>query len=452
MHPSRSLHRAVGALLVALALLLSPTARAGVFDPVTFTLENGLQVVVVENDRVPVVSHMVFYKVGGADEPRGKSGIAHFLEHLMFKGTKSVPLGAFSAEVKRIGGRENAFTSYDYTGYFQNVAKEHLGRMMELEADRMANLLLPADQIQPELEVVREERRSRIDNDPSSLHGEQVAAATYLAYPYRIPLIGWEDEVAQLTRDDAEAFYRTWYAPNNAILLVAGDVTADEVRRMAERTYGLIPARDVPDREALRGGEPEQISARIVEGTSPRIDQPSWSRRWLAPGRRWGDTAQTPALEVAAEILGGGPTSRLYRALVVDQAVAVYAGAGYSPSGLGPQTFAVYTSPRADTPIDALEAAVEAEIETLLRDGVTDAEVAAAVTRLKRGAIFARDDSLAPSRIFGTELAAGGTIADVEEWPDRIAAVTPAAVLDALRSVLVERRSVTSILRPEPAS
>lgn len=438
--------------LLLIVLMLAAPARAGVFDPTAFTLDNGLQVVVIENDRAPVVSHMVYYKVGSADEPRGKSGIAHFLEHLMFKGTKTVAPGEFSAIIKRIGGRENAFTSYDYTGYFQNVAKQHLGRMMELEADRMANLVLPADQIAPELDVVREERRSRIDNDPSSLHSEQVTAATYLAYPYRIPVIGWEDEVSALTKEDAEDFYRTWYAPNNAVLVVAGDVEAEEVRRLAEQTYGRIPARDVPDREALRGDEPTQLAARRIEGRHSRIDQPSWSRRWLAPGRRWGDGSEIPALEVAAEILGGGSTSRLYRALVVEQAVAVYAGAGYSPQGLGPQTFAVYASPRADTTVEELEAAVEGEIDRVLRDGVTRAEVDAAVARMQRSAVFSRDDSLAPARIFGGELASGGTIADVEDWPERVAAVTPDAVLEALRAVVIDRRSVTSVLRPDPRS
>lgn len=441
----------VGAVLALLVALASP-AGAAVFDPETFTLDNGLEVVVVENDRVPVVSHMLFYKVGSADEPKGKSGIAHFLEHLMFKGTETVAPGEFSAIVKRIGGRENAFTSYDYTGYFQNVAKQHLGRMMALEADRMANLKLTPEEVAPELDVVREERRSRVDNDPASLHGEQVTAATYLAYPYRIPIIGWEHEMTALTQEDAEAFYETWYAPNNAVLVVAGDVTAAEVRRLAEETYGQVPSRPVPDRVALRGVEPEQLSARRIEGAHPRVDQPTWSRRWLAPGEVWGATERAPALEVAAEILGGGTTSRLYRALVVDQAKAVYAGAGYSPSGLGPQTFAVYASPRADVTVAALEEAVEAEIRTLLRDGVTAEEVDAAIRRMTRSAVFSRDDSLASARLFGVVLASGGSVADVEEWPERIAAVTPDAVQEALRAVLEDRRSVTSVLLPEPRS
>ena len=316
----------------------------------------------------------------------------------------------------------------------------------------MANLKLADDQVTPEHKVIQEERRSRIDNEPSALHGEQVTAATYLAYPYRIPIIGWSTEISELTRADAETFYRTWYAPNNAVLVVAGDVTPDEVRDLAEATYGKIPAREIPDRIALRGGEPEQLAARRIDGTNPRVDQPSWSRRWIAPGEVWGDTSKAPALEVAAEILGGGSTSRLYRALVVEQAKAVYAGAGYGPAGLGPQTFVVYASPRADVSVEDLEEAMEAEIARLLRDGVTAEEVDSAVTRLKRSAVFSRDDSLAPARVFGTTLASGGTIADVEEWPERIGAVTPDDVVTALREVLVDPHSVTSILRPEPRS
>lgn len=427
-------------------------ARAAIFEPVSFTLDNGLQVVVIENHRVPVVSHMLWYKVGAADDPIGKSGIAHFLEHLMFKGTTTRAAGEFSAIINRVGGQENAFTSYDYTGYYQNVAREHLGRMMALEADRMANLSIVAKDVDAERDVVLEERRSRVDNDPSSQLSEQVEAATYLAYPYRIPVIGWETEIRGLTHADALAFYATWYAPNNAVLVVAGDVTAEEVRRLAEDTYGLIPARPVPDRAALRGGEPPHRAARRIEMTSPRAGQPSWSRRWLAPGRNWGDATHAEPMEVLAEILGGGATSRLYRHLVVEKGLAVSAGAWYSPSGLGPQTFGVYASPRPGVEIATLEAAIEAEVRAILHDGVTEEEVASAVIRLRRGAIFARDDSLAPARMFGGALAAGGSIEDVEEWPDRIATVTADRVAAAAAVVFVPAHTTTGVLIPEPSS
>ena len=427
-------------------------AAAAIFDPETFTLDNGLQVVVIPNHRVPVVSHMIWYKVGAADEPAGKSGIAHFLEHLMFKGTSNRAPGEFSRIVNRVGGSENAFTSFDYTGYYQNVARDQLGRMMELEADRMANLSISEADVAAEREVILEERRSRTDNDPRAQFGEQVTAATYLAYPYRIPVIGWENEMRGLTREDALRFYETWYAPNNAVLVVAGDVTAEEVRGLAEKTYGKIPARAVPDRIARRGIEPPQLAARRLEMDSARVDQPSWSRRWLAPGVVWGDTAQAAPLQVLAEILGGGTTSRLYRRLVVEQGLAVSAGAGYSPDGLGPQTFALYASPRDGVDLKQLEAAVEDEVARLLRDGVTEEELASAVTRMKRQAVFARDDMLVPARLFGEAMAAGGGIAEVEEWPERIGAVTAARIAGAAKAVFVPERSVTAVIRPKPAS
>lgn len=440
-------------VLAALGLLCLPQAlSAKVFDPETFTLDNGLQVVVIPNHRVPVVSHMVWYKVGAADEPEGKSGIAHFLEHLMFKGTESRGPGEFSRIVNRVGGSENAFTSYDYTAYFQNVARDQLGRMMALEADRMANLKLAPSDVDSEREVILEERRSRTDNNPSALFAEQIGAATYLAYPYRIPVIGWEKEMHGLGHDDAVAFYRTWYAPNNAVLVVAGDVTVAEVRHLAEQTYGAIPARPVPDRTAMRGGEPPQLAARRLEMASPRVDQPSWSRRWLAPGSRWGEAEATAPLEVLAEILGGGSTSRLYRSLVVEKALAVSASAGYSPEGLGPQVFSVAASPRDGVELPALEAAVEEEVARVLRDGVTGEEVASAITRMKRRAVFARDDMLAPARLFGEAIVAGRGIEEVEQWPERIAAVTPERIAEAAKAVFLPERSVTAVLRPKPAS
>jgi len=438
--------------LVTVLLIAPSVSRAEVFDPTSFTLDNGMEVVVIENHRVPIVSHMVWYKVGAADEPRGTSGIAHFLEHLMFKGTEIMAPGEQSKIISRLGGRENAFTSQDYTGYFQNVPKEHLGRMMEIEADRMANLRLDPDHVDSERSVILEERRSRIDNDPSSQLSEMATAAMYLAYPYRIPVIGWADEMRELSREDAIDFYETWYAPNNAILVVAGDTTPDEVRTLAEATYGKIPAREVPDRVALRGTEPPQLAARRVTLESPRVDQASWNRMYLAPGNHWGDAALMPALDVLEQILGGGSTSRLYRGLVVEQGVAVSAGSWYRSDGLGPMTFGLYASPREGVEVADLEAAIDAEIRNLLAEGVTGEEVEIAVRKLRRGAIFARDDVLYPARLFGRILTSGGTIADIEEWPDRIAAVTPADVLEAAKAVFVERQSTTSILLPQPAS
>jgi len=350
------------ACLICLAAALP--ARAQVFNPETFTLDNGLQVVVVTNRTAPVVTHMVYYRVGAADEPLGKSGIAHFLEHLMFKGTEKLAPGEFSELIARNGGRENAFTSQDYTGYYQTIAKDRLDLVMKHEADRMANLVLSDEVVLPERGVVMEERRSRVDNRPAARLGEMTQAATYLHHPYGIPVIGWEHEVSKLTTEDALAFYETWYAPNNAILLVAGDVSAEEVRALAETHYGPLEPAAVPERK--RVAEPEQLAPRRVVLEDARVQQPQIGIRYLAPSYVRGASEHAYALEVLSQILGGGTTSRLYRSLVIEQAIAAGAGSWYGPDSLDLTTFGFYAIPRPGKDPDAVEAALRAEIAALL--------------------------------------------------------------------------------------
>ncbi|MBM3570646.1 MAG: insulinase family protein, partial [Alphaproteobacteria bacterium] len=266
---------------MAFAALLAPTPSIGApadlipLPATEFRLANGLTVVTVEDRRAPVVTQILVYRVGAADEPPGKSGIAHFLEHLMFKGTASVPEGGFSKEVARRGGRENAFTSSDYTGYHQTVAKPHLETMMRLEADRMANLRLSEEVVAAERLVVLEERRQTTDNRPAALLSEQVSAASFLNHPYRNPVVGWEHEIRGLGRDDALAFYRAHYAPGNAVLVLAGDIAPEEARVLAERHYGPIPARAVAPR--IRPQEPPQRAQRRVVMEHERALQPRWS-------------------------------------------------------------------------------------------------------------------------------------------------------------------------------
>ncbi len=435
------------AILTFLMLLLGPMrADAGVFDPETFTLDNGMQVVVVSNHRVPVVTHMVWYKVGSADEGPGESGIAHFLEHLMFKGTERFPGGTFSTLVAQNGGQQNAFTSYDYTGYFQTVARDRLELMMEMEADRMTNLTLSETDVVTEREVVIEERRSRTDNNPGAQLREQVNAALYLNHPYRRPVIGWHHEIAGLDYDRIIAFYERWYAPNNAILVVAGDITADELRPLSEKYYGVIPPADTPAR--IRPQEPPQRAAREVELVDARVRQPSWQRAYLAPSYVTGATEHADALQILADILGGGPTSRLYRALLIEQGIAVSAGAYYSPDNLGPGEFGVYASPAPGTDMATLTAAVEAEIADIMANGVTAAELKRAVDGMKASAVFARDSLSTGARVLGSALASGQTIEDVETWPERIAAVSPDDVKAAAAHVFRITQSVTSRLLP----
>lgn len=438
------------ALMAVAVLMISGAADAKVYEPESVTLANGMQVVAITDRRVPVVTHMVWYKVGGADEAPGETGLAHFLEHLLFKGTEKVPSGQFSRTVSRNGGEGNAFTGYDYTAYFQTIASDKLPLVMEMEADRMVNLTLDPEEVASEREVVLEERRSRIDNNPGSLLGERTNAALYLNYPYRRPLIGWAHEIKALTRENALAFYRKWYAPNNAVLVVAGDITMDELKPLAEKYYGVIPARAVPDRK--RPMEPEQISARRVEFSHPQVGQVSWSRRYQAPSRFYGESDQVMPLAVLAEVIGGGATSRLYRSLVIDRKIALSAGASYSGSSIGPGTFSFYAVPAEGQTEEALEAAFEEEIAAILRDGVDAREVARAVKSMKISAVYARDSVTAPAHAVGQALALGRTIEEIESWPDQVGAVTQEQVMQAARAVLGTPAHVTSILRPKPAS
>jgi zinc protease len=441
------------ALVLALPLTLAAAAAEVpkfAKNATSFTLDNGLEVVVIPDHRAPIVTHMVWYKAGAADERPGESGIAHFLEHLMFKGTKAHPEGEFSKVVTSVGGNENAFTTDDVTAYHQTVARQHLATMMEFEADRMANLILDEAAVTTEREVVLEERRSRIDSDPAAQLGEAVRAALYQNSRYGVPTIGWEHEMAELDLDDALSWYGRYYTPNNAILIVAGDVTEEEVRSLAEVTYGKVPRRfDPPARD--RAEEPEPVAARTVTLADPQVTQPSMQRAYLAPSYASGEPGEAAALDVLSEIVGGGATSRLYRHLVVDQAVAAAAGAYYQSSLLGDAAFGFYGVPRGAVTLDQLEAAIDAEIAALVKDGVTEAEVAGAKRRLIASTIYAEDSASALASALGTALTTGSTLADAQNWPASIDAVTVESVNAAARKYLDIRRSVTGYLVGDPA-
>ena len=434
-------------LLVFFATDVRGDARAGLFDPQQFTLDNGLRVVVISDHRAPVVTHMVWYKVGAADDPPGRSGLAHYLEHMMFKGTRNVPAGEFSRIVARLGGRENAFTSHDYTGYYQTIASRHLETVMRLEADRMTNLVVREEDIAAEREVVREERRSRLGNDPGALLAEQMSAAQFLSHPYGRPVIGWEHEVAELSRRDLLHFYAGHYAPNNALLVVAGDMTPHQARRLAEKHYGPIPAREIATRERPR--EPPHRAARRVTMRDPRVRVPSWRRTYLAPSGTAGETRHAIPLQVLSEILGGGTTSRLYRRLVVEEKVASGAGASYSGSSMDLSRFYLYGSARHGGGLETVEATIEEEISKLLESGVTEQELQRAKTGMTADAVFARDSLATGARLFGAALAVGRTAEDVEAWPNLVLAVTAEDILAAARHVFDDRASVTGLLLPE---
>ena len=444
--------RAAGLVVAAVVLAAALPAFAAP-EISNFKLPNGLEVVVIPDHRAPVVTHMVWYRVGAADETPGKSGLAHFLEHLMFKGTDKVPNGVFSNTVAAIGGQENAFTSSDYTGYFQRIPREHLKQMMELEADRMTGLRLTDEVVKPELDVVLEEQNSRVANNPGARLGEQVSAALYLNHPYGRPVIGWRNEIEKLNREEALAFYKRFYTPNNAILVVAGDVTAEGVKALAEETYGKVaPRAEAETGPRIRPMEPEQPSPRTVSLADPRVTQPSVQRQYLAPSAHTGKPGESEALDVLAHILGGGSNSRLYQALVIEQKIALGAGAGYSGMALDYSPFAVYATPKDGVSLQQVETAIDAVLADVIAKGVTEDEMERSRDRLIADAVYAQDNQAALARWYGGALTTGLTVDDVKAWPDRMRKVTLDQVNQAARQWLDKRRSVTGYLVKDTAA
>lgn len=414
-------------------------------------LDNGMEVVVIPDHRAPVVTHMVWYRNGSADDPPLKSGIAHFLEHLMFKGTKSHPQGEFSSLVSDLGGQENAFTGHDYTSYFQRVPREHLGTMMEYEADRMTNLVLTDEVVAPERDVVLEERRMRTDSDPGAELSEAVQAALFAHHPYGTPIIGWGHEIETLGREDALDYYQRFYTPENAILVVAGDVQPAEVERLARETYGKIPARGAPP-VRRRPQEPPARARRHVSLADEKVEQPTYERVYVVPSARTAEPGEAEALEVMAHLLGSGQSSRLYKQLVIDKPVGVAAGAYYMSSSLDATRLWIYGVPAGDVSLDDFDAAIDGVIDDFVANPPRDKEFERAKTRLVADAVYAQDSQVALARWYGAALAIGETIEDVSGWSARIEAVTVDDVLAVARKWLDKRRAVTGYLLPERAA
>jgi zinc protease len=431
--------------LIALVTAVATPSLAAGPEVADFTLANGVELVVIPDHRAPVVTHMIWYKVGAADETPGKSGLAHFLEHLMFKGTAKNPAGKFSQVVARIGGQENAFTSQDYTGYYQRVPSDQLKTVMEFEADRMTGLQLTDEVVLPERNVILEEQNQRIGNNPRARLAEQIDAALYLNNPYGKPVIGWRHEMEELSRDDAIGFYRRFYAPNNAVVVIAGDVDSAKARALAEETYGKIP-RHGNMAPRMRAQEPPPVAARALTLADPRAEIPSLQREYLVPSFTTGKRGESMALEVLAHILGSGSNSRLYRGLVFDKQVAVAANAWYDASTLDQSKFTVGGSPRPGVTLPQLEAEADAIIAQVIEKGVTAEELERTKTRLIADAVYAQDNQASMARWYGAALTTGGSVNDVKNWPDRIRAVTAEQVQDAARQWLDKRRSVTGYL------
>ncbi len=435
--------RPIVAFLFALVAL--PAAAAEV---TSFELENGMEVVVLEDHRAPVVVHMVWYKAGAADEPPGKSGIAHFLEHLLFKATDNMASGEFSDTVARNGGSDNAFTAYDYTGYFQRVAADRLELMMKMEADRMRNLALTEEDILTERGVIIEERNQRVENNPGALFSEQRRAAQYLNHPYGIPIIGWMHEAEALTMQDALDFYEKFYAPNNAILIVAGDVEPDEVRTLAETHYGsLEPTPGLGDR--FRPAEPPQTAERRLVYQDPRATEPYVVRSYLAPERDPGAQEDAAALVLLANLLGGnGATSVLGQKLQFEEQKAIYTSAFYNGASYDDTVFGLVIAPVPGLSLEDAEAALDQAVAEFLEEGIDPEQFERIKLQLRASQIYSLDSLQGLARRYGVALTSGLTVEDVEAWPDVLQAVTPEDVLAIADRVLDRNNAVTGWMMP----
>lgn len=437
------------ATAVAFALAVPVLAK----DAVTsFNLDNGLQLVVIEDHRAPVVTQMVWYRIGAADEAPGQSGVAHFFEHLMFQGTDDLAPGEFSATVEAQGGNDNAFTSHDYTAYFQRVAADHLDLMMQMEADRMRDLTLSEDDVATERQVIIEERAQRTDSDPGSLLNEQMSAAQFLNHPYGRPVIGWKHEMEALNRDLALSFYKANYAPNNAIVVVSGDVTPDAALEMAKRHYGpLAPSDSITPR--LRPSEPPQLAERRITMTDERVSEPYMMRTYLAAERNPGDQRKAAALALLADLLGGNPTTSIMaRELQFNRKVAVWSGAFYDGTSVDPDTFGLYVQPLPGVSLAEAEAALDAVIADFLKAGVNADELARIKAQVRAATIYARDDAGGLAQMYGQALTVGLTIQDVQDWPDVLQSVTADEIMTAATELFNKNRAVTGWLQAPAAT
>ncbi|WP_299951764.1 pitrilysin family protein [uncultured Ruegeria sp.] len=437
----------VRALALSAALIAATPlwAKEGHEAVTTFTLDNGMDVVVVEDHRAPVVQHMVWYRAGSADEPIGSSGVAHFLEHLLFKATDTMKAGELSATVAANGGNDNAFTSYDYTAYFQRVAADRLELMMRMEADRMRNIRLTENDIATERDVILEERNQRTENNPRALFGEQLNAAQYLNHRYGVPIIGWRHEMEELDMEDALSFYQTHYAPNNAILVVTGDVDPDEVKALADQYYGVIPANsDLPER--VRSQEPPQTAERRLTYKDARVAQPYVQRSYLAPERDAGEQEKAAALFLLAELLGGSTTSYLNEKLQFEQQKVVYTGAFYRGVSLDDTTFDLIVVPAEGVSLQEAEDAMDQAVADFIAEGVNEDDLERIKMQLRAAQTYARDNVDGIGNRYGRALTSGLTVEDVQAWPDILQAVTSDDIIAAAQEVIQPETSVTGWL------
>lgn len=431
--------------LPAAALLVAAAAHAGTFEK---TLDNGLKVIVKEDHRAPVVVQQIWYRVGSMDEVTGKTGISHALEHMMFKGTKTVPPGQFSVRIAAAGGRENAFTGYDYTAYFQQLHKSHLPLAMQLESDRMENLVVSPTEFAKEIRVVMEERRWRTDDDPHSLLQEELMAAAYQEHPYHHPVIGWMDDLQHLSAADVKAWYTRWYDPANAVLVVAGDVDPAAVFAQAQKYYGGIPGHPLPPRRAYIEPKQEGIKRIVVKAPA---ELPYLLMAYHAPVLR--DTAhdwQPYALQVLAGILNGNGAARLDKTLVREQRLASEVDVGYDTVSRGPGLFMLAGTPSQGKTAAQLEAGIRAQLAKLAKDGVKPDELKRVKAQVTAAEVYKRDSVFYQAMQIGQLESAGLSYKDIPLMLQKVQEVTAQQVQQVARDFFNDDNLTVAVLDPQP--
>ncbi len=443
------IRRAVFCLLLGFTAAPIGTARAAIYYPSHFTLSNGLQVVVVPNRLAPVVNQMVWYKVGSADEVRGKTGLAHYLEHLMFRGTDNIAAGEFSRIIAGQGGNDNAFTSRDYTAYYETVEASRLPMIMQMEADRMANLRLTKETADPELKVILDERQQRTDNSPDGRFVEKFETRLAPGHPYGRPVIGWKKDLEKLTAADARKFYEAYYAPNNAVVVISGNVKVEEVMSLAAATYGRLSKKETPPQKKI---PPRPLPSQTSDFTlrDARVEQPQVLWRFVAPAYVTQRANEAYAFEVLSEVLDSGEVGIMHKKLVQEMGIASSIRTSYDPDARGETTFTISASLRDGKSPVALKKALREVLRSLSENGLSSERVEDAKQRLQRDAIFAREGITMPGYSFGMALSTGRSVSDVEAWPDRINEVTPEQVNAALKEMAESKRQLMGALLPSP--
>lgn len=412
-----------------------------------FHLKNGMEVVHIPSKRIPAIAHLVWYKAGAMDEPIGKSGIAHLFEHLMFKKTENLADGEFSKTIAVNGGDDNAGTSQDYTVYHQAIAKKHLSLVMSLEAERMKNLVVNKNSVKNEIDIVIEERNMRVDNNPKALLREKMKKALYRDHPYATPVIGWKDEIKALTKDDALNFYKTYYSPNNAILVVAGDVTIDQIKSLAEKHYGELEISKIEQKHLPKLSPLEK--SQIIKQSNPSVKKSEFLRYYLAPSALSEGNKHTEALSVLSQILGGGETSRLYQKMVMDEHLVTKIGSYYDSISKGESIFGFYAIPKDKVKFEKISTTIEEEIRNIIKNGIPKDALTRAQNILKADFIYAQDGLKNMAFIYGRAITTGLSADYITKWPERISKVTEDDIIQAAKYIFENKHSVTGFLTGE---